>query len=58
MKKMLLIFTGIGCFFGCNKVRYFDGPDFYQDEFEAYATLNELLLPDDQAWSFIHLRKA
>ena len=57
MKKLLLIFTAIGCFIGCNKVRYFDGPDFYQDSFEAYATLNDLLLPDDQAWSFIQLTK-
>ena len=57
MKKLLLIFSAIWCLFGCNKVRYFDGPDFYQDGFEAYSTLNELLLPDDQAWSFTQLTK-
>lgn len=43
---------------GCNKKKFFDGPDFYQDDFETYSVLDDLLLPDDQYWSFTQLTKS
>ena len=36
----------------CNKKKFFDGPDNYQDGFENYSTLADLLLPDDLYWSY------
>lgn len=36
----------------CNKKKFFDGPDSYQDGFESYSTFEELLPGDDTYWSF------
>jgi hypothetical protein len=48
MKKPVL-FLAIA-FTGCAKS--FDGPDFYQDDFESYASFGELLPEGDVKWSF------
>jgi hypothetical protein len=57
MKKILIVITSLVLFSGCKKEKFFDGPDFYQDDFESYSTLSELILPDDQLWSFTQLTK-
>lgn len=54
-KKILVVLVGSIIFSGCNKEKFFDGPDFFQDGFESYSTLSDLLLPDDQFWSFTQL---
>lgn len=37
---------------GCSAEKRLDGPDFYEDGFENYTDLDELLLDDDVKWSF------
>jgi len=57
MKKLIMLICGVILFGGCKKEKFFDGPDFFQDDFESYSALNELLLPDDQIWSFTQLTR-
>ena len=52
---LILIFLS---FTSCNKEKYFEGPDFFQDNFENYATLNDLLLTNNQLWSFTQNTRA
>ena len=53
MKKYFLISILVNVLLNsCNKDKYFSGPNFYQDDFETYTNLNDLLLPDNQLWSF------
>lgn len=56
MKKIL--FVGFILILGCNKKEFFDGPHFFQDDFESYTSLDDLLLPDDQLWSFTQLTRS
>jgi len=56
--KSGLIMILVVVLFACNKKKYFDGPDFYQDDFETYSALNDLLLPDDELWSFTQLTRS
>lgn len=42
----------------CNKEAFFDGPNFYQDDFEAYVSLIDLLPQSELLWSFNQLTKA
>jgi hypothetical protein len=48
---------GAFIFASCNKEKFFDGPDFFQDDFESYSALSDLLLPNDQLWSFTQLTR-
>lgn len=57
MKKFLFAFGACTLLIACNKKKFFDGPDFYTDDFEAYSELNDLLLPNDELWSFTQLTK-
>ncbi len=57
MKKILTIISCLTLLSACKKEKFFDGPNFFQDDFESYSTLNNLLLPDDQLWSFTQLTK-
>jgi len=41
----------------CNKEKFFDGPDFFQNDLEGYGSLDDLLLPDDEIWSFTQLTR-
>jgi hypothetical protein len=45
------------CGSGCNKKKFFDGPDLYQDGFESYSALSELISNDDEKWSHTQLTK-
>jgi len=56
--KNTFIYTLLFCLLmGCSKEKYFDGPEYYQDDFENYGALSDLLLPDDLLWSFTQLTK-
>ncbi len=55
MKKMVLALFFLTAVFSCSKEKYFDGPDFYQDDFESYNQPEDLLLDDDVLWSYTQL---
>src|SRR4026207_2088449 len=55
MKNILIITICFLLCSGCNKEKFFDGPDFYQDDFEVYSVLSDLLSDDDKNWSFTQL---
>ncbi len=57
MKKVLALIGYVILFNSCNKEKFFDGPDFYQDNFEAYVSLSDLLLTNDERWSFTQLTR-
>ena len=52
MKNIFIATICILLLSSCNKEKYFDGIDFFQDDFETYFSLSDLLLPNDQLWSF------
>lgn len=58
MKIYLFAFAVCIILTACNKEKIFDGPDFHEDNFESYSLLDDLLLPDDQLWSFTQLTKS
>jgi hypothetical protein len=43
---------GVLIFTNCKKEVYFDGSDFYTDNFESYSNLIDLFKGDDSLWSF------
>ena len=57
MKNIFFIIIAVILFSGCEKEKYFEGPDFFQDDFEAYSLLSDLFLPNDQLWSFTQLTR-
>lgn len=57
MKKILIVIIAIVLVSGCKNEDLFSGSSFFQDNFEAYATLNDLLLADSQLWSLTQLTK-
>lgn len=61
MEKVFYIIICLIFFSSCNKEKYFDGPDFYQDDFESYSKLEDMLLSpsgEELHWSFIQLTYA
>lgn len=40
---------------GCNKKKFFDGPNSFTDDFESYTTLEDLLPDGDSLWSFTQI---
>lgn len=57
MKKISIILFSALFFIGCDKEKFFNGPDFFQDDFESYSTLSDLIKSDDLIWSFTQLTK-
>lgn len=53
--KYLLPFIIIAS--SCNKEEFFKGPNFFQDNFETYTSLNDLIIENDQLWSFTQLTR-
>lgn len=51
MKKQLLFLGLTVVFFGCNKEKYFAGPNTFSDDFESYITFDDLLVEDNVNWS-------
>ncbi len=57
MKKPLnsLLFCALFCtvfaFTGCDKKKFFAGPEYYQDGFESYSAFDDLFIGDDSLWS-------
>lgn len=42
----------------CDKRTFFEGPDSYEDGFEAYTSLEDALIEDDVFWSFTQRTRA
>ena len=60
MKKLLAISLFSILINGCKKEKVFGGPNFYEDNFEAYSTIDGLILPYpdvDKYWSFAQITK-
>ena len=51
MKKCILLIGLSIALFGCNKEKYFSGPNEFSDDFESYTTFEDLLVEDDVLWS-------
>lgn len=50
--KPVLLTSLMFLFFGCDKTKYFDGPDTYSDNFETYANADSMLDGNDEHWSY------
>jgi len=57
MKQLILLLVCVFLFNSCNKKKFFDGPDFYQDDFESYTSIDDLLSLDDVNWSLTQLTR-
>ncbi|MDD3741624.1 MAG: heparin lyase I family protein [Bacteroidales bacterium] len=56
MKKVILCFFIITLVFtSCDKEKYFDGPDFFSDDFENYNFEDDLIDGENVFWSFFQL---
>lgn len=55
MKKIIILFVFGTLIISCNKEKFFDGPDFFEDDFENYSALEDLLSEEDVNWSFTQL---
>ncbi len=50
--KVILSLILLIIFCGCNKEKFFDGPDSYSDNFSAYTEIEDLVDGDNKRWSF------
>ena len=57
MKDLIVTLFVLLLFSACNKEELFDGPNEYQDGFEAYVSLVDLLPQNELLWSFTQLTK-
>jgi len=62
MKNFIRQLTPAGLFLmifavvlSCNKKKFFDGPEFFSDDFESYSQFDELTSNDDSLWSFTQI---
>ena len=55
--KRFQFFWIVAIISGCNKEKFFKGPNFFQDSFETYVTLSELLKSESHLWSLTQLTK-
>lgn len=42
---------------GCNKEKFFDGPNFFSDDVEASTDIADLILPNREGWSFTQMTR-
>lgn len=57
MKNIKYLLPVIIIMNSCNKEEFFNGPSFFKDDFETYTSLNDLLIDNDQLWSFTQLTR-
>ncbi len=55
MKKTLALFSFFAVASGCNKDKFFDGPNSFSEDFENVAHADSLFQSDDARWSFFQL---
>ncbi len=59
MRKIMFPIICVALLASCNKKNFFDGPDFYQDGFENYASSSDLIIQNsDEKWSFTQITKS
>lgn len=56
IQVFLFIFFCIGLC-SCDKETFFEGPDFFEDDFESYSTIDDLLVESNEFWSFTQLTR-
>ena len=54
MKKISLLASTLLIFvcFSCNKKKFFDGPNFFFEDFESVTNADSLFQPDNILWSY------
>lgn len=52
MKKQFLFISLSIILLGCNKEKFFAGPNSFSDDFESYSSFDDLLIEDDVNWSY------
>lgn len=57
MRKVITVIVIFVLISSCNKKKFFDGPNYYTDDFEAYSNTSDMLLPDDVLWSFTQITR-
>ena len=60
MRNIIILFIFGLLVTGCKKEKYFNGPDFYQDDFETYSIADDMFLPYpnlDTYWSFTQITR-
>lgn len=55
MKKYLLAISILPLLFACNSKEFFDGPNQYAEDFEAYNQIDDMLSENDERWSYFQL---
>ena len=55
MIKFLSFLALLILLISCNKKKLFDGPNTYQDDFEAYIFKEDLIDGNDEFWSFFQM---
>ena len=58
MKKIILYFFLFVLINSCSKEKYFDGPEFYADDFENYNAVEEMLSSENINWSYTQITLA
>lgn len=52
MRKYIFIAALAAFVISCKKEKWFDGPNFMQEDFEAYTHVDSMFTPLDEHWSF------
>lgn len=50
--RILIILLVSLTFLGCNKKKFFDGPNSYSDDFESYSIIEDIIDGENVRWSF------
>lgn len=55
MKNLALIISLCSITLACSKEKYFDGPNYFEENFETYSQYQQLLPAEDQLWSYTQI---
>ncbi|MFT6503533.1 MAG: hypothetical protein ACJASQ_003670 [Crocinitomicaceae bacterium] len=50
--KLLIVILAAILLTGCNKKKFFDGPNTFSEDFESYSVIEDIVEGDDLLWSF------
>ena len=52
MNRLVLSMAFMVLLYSCNKEKHFCGPNFYEDDFISYDSIQDLIDGDNERWSF------
>lgn len=55
--RVVIILLSLALLAGCNKKKFFAGPNSYSDDFENYATFDDAIDGENLRWSFTQLTR-